>query len=452
MTVSKKDILPGLAGRATIYLSTEAEKLTIPQPSVYSDGLQPYVFVEEASTHAAGEYRKQNVRLGNRKLSSADPSVPMIEMLQGDIYPGDRVVVKGGHELSSLFFLGVLKLSDADQQRLGIVTTPATYRSIAQVVELPASITLPPENRSVVSSQLDGTIHSHTLSPGREVRAGEVLMEIASPDFYTMQLDLLKSSMDAALSRRRAERLDEVRGDAVSARLALETRSQAEQLEARAQSLRRQLTALGLLANEIESIVTDRTILDFLPLRSTIDGKIASSATTLGETVIANQPLVEIHNLRSLWIEAHLPAAHLASMPQAAKGIASVLANTDIRIPVAVSRIGPIVEESTRTQRVWLSPESTASLPNLRAGTLMSVSISLGNPENKLAIPSSAILRDGLHFFTFVKRRSDYIDRRRVTIGRTDGEFVEIVQGVDAGESVVSRGGRELQTAFASLR
>ncbi len=42
----------------------------------------------------------------------------MVEVLHGDVYPGDRVVVKGGHELSSLFFLGVLKLSSSDQQRL----------------------------------------------------------------------------------------------------------------------------------------------------------------------------------------------------------------------------------------------------------------------------------------------------------------------------------------------
>jgi hypothetical protein len=67
----------------------------------------------------------------------------LVEILQGDIYPGDRVVVKGGHELSSLFFLGVLKLNAVDRSRLGIETFTATHQSISNTVELAATVTLP---------------------------------------------------------------------------------------------------------------------------------------------------------------------------------------------------------------------------------------------------------------------------------------------------------------------
>ncbi len=452
MTVAHPAIVPGLVGNATISTSTQAEKLTVPQRAVYSDGLQTYVFVEEASTRSSAEYRKKNVKLGKRRLAAGNSSEHRIEVLQGDIYPGDRVVVKGGHELSSLFFLGVLKLSVVDQERLGIITTPATYREMASAMHLPAVVTLPPQNRSVLSSQLDGTVHSHRLSPGRQVQAGELLMEIASSEFYKLQLDLLTASLSASLSRRRANRLEEVEGDGVSLRVALEIRSQAEQLEAQAQSLKRQLATLGLLESEVDSIVKDRRILDYLPIRAAIDGRIVSSAVTLGETVVASQPLVEIHNLASVWIEAHVPSKVTGSIQRDARGFASILANSDIRFPVVLSRIGPVVNESTRTQRIWLTPESTSSHPQLRAGSLISVTLTSGNSAAKLAVPSSAVLRDGLHFFTFVQKQDGYVERRRLTIGRSDGEFVEVIHGVDAGELVVSTGGRELQTAFASLR
>ena len=111
MTLANQTIIPGLVGRGTIYTSEQDEKLTVPQRAVYSDGLQNYVFVEEASTRTSAEYRKKTIQLGKRTLEAHKQSEPMVEVLQGDIYPGDRVVVKGGHELSSLFFLGVLKLS-----------------------------------------------------------------------------------------------------------------------------------------------------------------------------------------------------------------------------------------------------------------------------------------------------------------------------------------------------
>jgi multidrug efflux pump subunit AcrA (membrane-fusion protein) len=44
------------------------------------------------------------------------------------------------------------------------------------------------------------------------------------------------------------------------------------------------------------------------------------------------------------------------------------------------------------------------------------------------------------------------VERRRLEIGRSDGEFTEVLAGLVAGEEVVSSGGRELQTAYASLR
>ncbi len=452
MTLANQAIIPGLVGQGTIYTSEQDEKLTVPQRAVYSDGLQNYVFVEEASTRTSAEYRKKTIQLGKRTLEAHARIEPMVEVLQGDIYPGDRVVVKGGHELSSLFFLGVLKLSSSDQQRLGIRTEPASHREIASTTQLTASVTLPPENRSILSSQLDGTVSSHKLNPGRLVAAGEKLIEIASPEFQKLQLDLISTLLDADLSLRRADRLDVVREDAVSLRTALETRSQADQLKVRAESLIRQLATLGILESEIESIVKERRILDYLPLRSNIAGRITSSVVTLGETVSASQPLVEIQNLESVWIEAHVRSHETRSLHGVVNGIATILANPEIRFPVVVSRISPTVNESTRTQRIWLTPSATSSSLQLRSGALITVVLPTGSPTSTLAIPSSAILRDGLHYFTFVRKNNGYIDRRRLRIGRSDGTYTEIIDGIEAGEMVVTEGGRELQSAFSSLR
>ncbi len=158
MTVSHSSIIPGMVGSARIRTSHQTERLAVPMQSVFSDGLQAYVFVEEASTKASAEYRKRNVILGNRKLTGLQSHLTFIEVLQGGVYPGDHVVTKGGHELSSLFFLGVLKLNEFDRQRLGVRTATASHRMINNTVNLAAVVRLPPESRSVASSQLAGTI------------------------------------------------------------------------------------------------------------------------------------------------------------------------------------------------------------------------------------------------------------------------------------------------------
>jgi membrane fusion protein, heavy metal efflux system len=95
---------------------------------------------------------------------------------------------------------------------------------------------------------------------------------------------------------------------------------------------------------------------------------------------------------------------------------------------------------------------SNNSSHNLRDRMQLTVLLKTTDGPTALVVPTSALLRDGLHTFVFVQKPDDYLERRRVTAGRSDGEFVEITSGVVAGEAVVSAGGRDLQTAFASLR
>lgn len=497
LTISNPSVVPGMVGTAIIHTATQSDRMSVPLHSVYSDGLQTYVFVEEASTRSSSEYRKRNVRIGKRKptrrtvpsidsssmsgVESAETNVSAsksaiysesVEIIQGDLYPGDRVVVKGGHELSSLFFLGVLKLTKDDRKRLGIQTATATHRPIANSIPVAARVTLPPENRSVVSSQLAGTIHSHHLSPGKLVRAGDVLMEIASPEFYSLQLELLKVVLDANLSRQRAQRLQDVSADALSRRVLLETTARASQLEGRATSIQRQLLSLGLTSAEIESIAREKEIISLLPVRAAIEGRLVSWVGSLGETIVANQTLVEIQNLNKIWIEANVSAPSRNAVSIESRGQASVLSNPNVHFPVRVTRISPIVSETTRTQRIWLVPAtneiaspsptydrgidaSSVSMQQsekLRDGMQLTVMLQSSDTSIGLVVPSSSVLRDGLHAFVFVQKANDYVERRRVTLGRPDGEYVEILSGILAGDAVISTCVRELQTAFASLR
>ncbi len=449
-TAKDSTLIPGQVGSARIQLSSEAKRLTVPTKSVYSDGLKRYVFVEEAATGAASEYRKRNVVLGRRTFTI--DKVQHIEVLQGDVYPGDRVVIQGGHELSSLFFLGVLKLSAPDRTHLGIRTALAEERPLAAALNLAAVATLPPEARWTASSQLAGTIQAHNLSPGQPIRAGELLFEIASPDFHTLQLDLLRASLDAELLRQRTKRLQQAGQDVFSRRALLETQSRADQLNLKADSLRRQLMALGLSAAEVDDIVTRKQIRSFLPVRSPIDGWLVRMTSTLGETVVANQALAEIQKNQDVWIEAQVPSQDVSKLSLNDRAIVSVLSNPTVQLHATVSRVGPVVSPTTRLQRIWLSPVSMPENFHLREGVQLSVALSVAQPKPALCVPAEAILRDGLHAFVFVQQANGYLDRRRVTTGETDGQWTEVLQGISRGEQVVVAGGRELQTAYASLR
>jgi len=258
--------------------------------------------------------------------------------------------------------------------------------------------------------------------------------------------------LDVDLSRQRAARLDELKSDTIPRRIQTEIRAQAAQLESRLESLKRQLVTLGLSSSEIESLVKDKAIINYLPVRASIDGKITNWSGTLGETVIANKSLAEIQNLNSMWLEAHVPTVMMGRISTSNSGTASALSNPTVHFPVTVNRISPIVNGSTRTQRIWLSLDEMTSTPQLLDGMGMSVSLKLSDGHPGLAVPSSSILRDGQHHFVFIQKSNDYFERRRIMIGRDDGVLTEIVNGIEAGDRVVSSGSQELQRAFASLR
>jgi Cu(I)/Ag(I) efflux system membrane fusion protein len=133
-------------------------------------------------------------------------------------------------------------------------------------------------------------------------------------------------------------------------------------------------------------------------------------------------------------------------------GQAIVLSNSDIQFPVFVTRISPIVSEITRTQRIWLAAQSLPPNIILREGIQLTLALNVHVGGSAIAIPQTAVLRDGIHAFVFVQKVDGYVDRRRVVTGRSDGEWIEIKSGVSEGEEVIIAGGRELQTAFASLR
>ncbi len=89
-----------MAGRAEVVLPAEKARPTVPVAAVAREGVDRFVFVEEASAAGASEYRKKSVALGRRTDAR-------VEILAGELFPGDRVVVRGAHELGGLFAPGV---------------------------------------------------------------------------------------------------------------------------------------------------------------------------------------------------------------------------------------------------------------------------------------------------------------------------------------------------------
>ncbi len=442
-------LVPGMVGQARIQVDSSPARLVVPQSAVYSDGLQRYVFVEEASTKESSEYQKRSIQIGRRKVTAS--KLTLVELEDGDIFPGDRVVVQGGHELSSLFFLGVLKLEEPARKRLGLQLEAVGEHPISKTLALPASVVLPPQNKRTTSPQIAGSIQKIVVGPGQSVREGDVLMEFASSELQDIQLDLLRAHLDAELLRNKYQRLSNANQDAVSRRILVETLSRAEQSEQRFGSLQQQLRTLGFAEGDIRNIIDHRQIANSLPLRASISGQVAGLTGVLGESVVANQPLLEIHDLTEVWIEAFVTPKDALKVAVGSPAIIQLLASPDQSLRATVMRLGPVLDETNRIRSLWIVPLE-ANPNRWFEKMLVTATIHLSDSEPRKAISNKAIVRDGLQSFVFVQSSQRTFDRRRIVVGDSDDQHTEIRSGLDLGDQVVVSGVAQMQTAYASLR
>ena len=436
-------VLPGMNGQAAFVVAGRSQSPTVPAASVFSDGAERYVFVEESSTKKSSEYRKRTVVIGRQTREVA-------EVISGDVYPGDRVVTRGGHELSSLFFLGVLKLSPESAKSIGLKVEAVSDHSVERILRFDGAIDVPPQRRTSASSQLAGTVRGINVDRGQPVHAGDILAEIASLDVQDIQLELLKAHLDGAMWRDTFTRMRSA-GEALPRRTLLEMESRVRSLELQVANLRQKLLTLGLSAEQIAQVVKTKRVVDAVPVRAPMDGVVVHFDRVLGQVVRADEPLFEIHDLSQAWIEAFVGERDSAQVQVGQTARIQLVAHPGLEITGKVARMGPVVGTESRTQAAWIEFQNPASL-TLQHNMLARVTLTTERPPPHLAVPQDALVRDGLRSFVFVRKSDGTFDRRRVELGRADDRFVEITNGLTRGESIATRGVPQLQTAYSALR
>lgn len=434
---------PGMNGQAELTWRSRKSVQSVPSEAVQSDGAERYVLVEESELKDGSEYQKVAVVVGRQ-------SSGRVEILAGKLLPGDRVVTRGGHPLSSLFFLGVLRIGPETARTIGLKVEPVSEQVVERIQSFDGGLDIPPNHRTMASSQLGGKLVSLRVDRGQPVRAGDVLAEIASLELRDIQLDLLRAHLDGAmwrdtLARRRTA------GDAVPRRTILETEGQVKTFDTQTAGLRQKLLMLGITMPQIDEVLKTGRVIDALPVRAPIDGAVVDFDRMLGQVVRADESLFEIHDISQIRVQAFVGERDSALVQLGQKARIRLVAYPDLAAEGTVTRIGPVVGVDSRTQAAWIEFTWPPSVP-LQHNMAARVTLTTSRPSPSLAIPLSAIVRDGLRSFAFVQKADGTFDRRRIELGRADDRLVEVKSGLVRGETVATGGVTQIQTAYAAIR
>jgi RND family efflux transporter MFP subunit len=433
-------LLPGMIGHARIRLPAARTGLLIPGSALLTEGAESFVLAETAP----GQYRRQNV---------------IVEARQGDrvqvsratgLFPGDRVVTEGGHELAGLFVRGTLRLSPEAERSIGLKVEPAARRPIAETVALTGVVDLPPGRRAVASSRLAGVVRRLAVGRDEEVAAGAVLAEVFTPELLSLQLDLLHADSQTRLLDGTLRGLRSAPKDAASGRAVREAESALAAARLKSDSLRRKLLEAGLRPEDLRALREERKVVEALPVRAPVGGAVVRFQAALGQAVKAEAPLFEIHDLSGALLRVHVPERLLSAVRVGQEGRVRLEGAPGFVGRAALVRSAPSLDGAGRTVAFWADLRDRP--PTLLPGMFARLSLEVGGPVPALAAPVDAVLRDGAGAWVFVRRKDGSFERREVRTGSSDDRFTEITEGLSEGETIAVRGVADLQTAFAALQ
>lgn len=322
-----------------------------------------------------------------------------------------------------------VRLTDAQIRNAGIAIATAGSARIKTGMTLPGEIHLNEDLTAHVLPRLGGKVEAVSASLGDEVRKGQTLAVIASTELAELRSDLLAANQRMTLASLTYQREKQLWEEKISAQ---QDYLQAEQVlreaEIAVQSARQKLIALGVSASSKE--------LNRYELKPPFDGTITEKHISLGESVNEDTRVFTISDLSSVWAEIVVPVRDL-DMIRVGQNVTVNAAAFDSRASGKISYVGPLVGEQTRTARaraVIANPDRS-----WRPGLFVNVRIVANETMASVAVAAEAVQSVEDKATVFI-RVADGFRARPVTLGKSDGEMVEVVKGIDAGTRYAAAG------------
>lgn len=261
------------------------------------------------------------------------------------------------------------------------------------------------------------------------------------------EAELLARQAELALARQSMTRQQGLRNTGAG------TQQQFEQAESALKIAEAQVALGEARVSEAVSVVEQaRLALEDLNIWSPIRGVVATRLVDVGDLAQPDTPLLRIVSLELLETLVHVVEKDYSKVKVGDVAEIRVDAYPDCTFTGTVTRIAPVVDPDTRTAAVQIEVynpyelcEQTSETRLLKPGMHARVDIIYGTGERNVYVPVGAVVEDGRNASVFVVTGDPpTAEQRPVALGITNGQVVEILQGVQRDEHVVTLGQRLL--------
>lgn len=326
--------------------------------------------------------------------------------------------------LSSPIFAAenAVQLTAEHIEKLGIVEGKLTRVSEIPVLFAPAKVLIPPNNEYVVSASQAGIVNQLNASLGDEVKKGDVLAQIDSPNLLSLQSNYLKANSLLQLANSAYQRDKALAQEGIIAnRRVQETQSQFNAATLDVQEAKRLL--------EISGGSATGQLNSHLSIRSPISGVVIERMVVAGTRIDNIQPLFRVANLNTLWLEIAIPQERISEIKV---GDQVDIENTEFN--AEISLIGQSVNPENQTV---LARAVVKNAPKqIRAGQKLNVQINQISKQKAFKVPNTAIVQNDGKAFMFIRSAKGFDVKPVTQIGKKDDET--IISGDFSGDETIA--------------
>lgn len=310
---------------------------------------------------------------------------------------------------------------------------------------LNAKVTYNEDVTARISAPISGRVLSIKTQLGDEVKAGQALLLMDSPDMGNAIADVEKANADVRLKQLSLHRAQTLyQGEAI-ARKDLES-AQSDYAAATAESRRAALRLKNLVPQGMANTAEGYT------LRSPISGVVAQRQVNPGEEIRPDlpDPLFIVTNPAKVWVTIDLPESLLAKAELGHPVSISVDAYPDQHFAGRIEKIAPALDPVTRRITVRCSVDNSKNL--LKPEMYAKVTLLAEADETAFRIPNGAIVSNGLYSYVFVEIAPGVLKKRRIPLVAQYRDYSYAMQGLTAQDKVVTAGALLLNSELGAAK
>lgn len=333
---------------------------------------------------------------------------------------------------------GELPLSEKQIEASNIEIGVASSGALAQKLVAPGIVTVDQDRVARVPVKVVGTVAQLRKKLGDKVEKGEIVATLDSREVADARSEFLSAAVAFELQKTLFERTQILWNKRITTEQTfLQARATFAAAELRLGLARQKLASLGFDIPAVSALKPGASPdLRQYPITSPIAGRVIERKVDVGAAVGGNNDPSELYtvaDLSKLWVDLSVPMADLDRVREGHAVSISAPGGREARGRVVF--IGPVLNQETRAARVL------ASIPNpdlaWRPGAYVSAKIDLTQGNAAVLVPRAAIQTIDGKPHAFVRTEKGF-ERRKVILGKTDGDRIEVVDGLAEGEKIAA--------------